>query len=48
MDLVTKAETEGAKAQRVFTEFDAEGSGFVSVDRLSDLMKQLDLETEPE
>ena len=47
MALVSNAESDGVKAQRVFTSFDADGSGFVSVDILGDVMRELNLESEP-
>ena len=47
MNLVD-VESSTARATRVFSQFDTEGSGFISADQLSDVMQEFDLDTDPE
>lgn len=41
-------ETSSEQARRIFKSFDPDGNNFISSDRLQDVLKALDLVSEPE
>lgn len=46
-DLVNE-ETQSEKARRIFKSFDSEGSGFIPTSVLGDVLRSLDLVSDPE